>query len=200
MPSRKGNLKKTSGSVDAIAAEGSNRTERSLADAACGHRMGIATPRETERVAAAFGQIQAARPMFEPANTVCPAGVLFMLPALIAHGLLKGKQSYKNFKKGYYGLSSILLLLAYMSMSRIKSPEQLKTCKPGELGKVLGLDRVPEAKCLSAKIQPIVSPGKAGEFNRSLSQKWIAAEETAFFYVDGHVLIYHGYLATLTKK
>lgn len=48
-----------------------------------------------------------------------------------------------------------------MSLSRIKTPEQLKTCKPGELGKLLGLDRVPEAKCLRAKIGQIVEQRKA---------------------------------------
>ncbi len=123
-----------------------------------------------------------------------------MLPALLSQGLLKGKEVYENLKKGYYGLLSTLLLLAYMALSRIKTTEQLKTCKPGELGKIMGLDRVPEAKCLRAKIQQIVSQGKAQEFNRLLSRQWIKAEGTAYFYIDGHVRVYHGCQARPTKK
>jgi len=162
--------------------------------------MGIATIRETDRIAASLGEIQEALPIFEHADNVCQAGVLFMLPALLSQGLLKGKEIYQNLKKGYYGLVSTLLLLAYMSLSRIKTPEQLKTCKPGELGKLLGLDRVPEAKCLRSKIEQIVSQGKADEFNHSLSRQWIEEDETSYFYIDGHVRVYHGYQANLTKK
>jgi len=162
--------------------------------------MGIATTRESDRIAASLGDIQEALPIFEPANNVCQAGVLFMLPALLSQGLLKGKAIYHRLKKGYYGLVSTLLLLAYMSLSRIKTPEQLKTCKVGELGKLLGLDRVPEAKCLRSKIDQIVSQGKAQEFNQSLSREWIKEEGTLYFYIDGHVRVYHGYGANLTKK
>ena len=162
--------------------------------------MGIATTRESERVAAAFGQLQEASPIFEPANSVCQAGVLFLLPALLSQGLLKGKEVYRNLNKGFYGLVSTLLLLAIMALSRIKTPEQLKSCKPGEFGKILGLDRVPEAKCLRNKIQQIVSQERSQEFNRMLSRQWIETEGTAYFYIDGHVRIYHGSQANLTKK
>ena len=95
---------------------------------------------------------------------------------------------------------SILMVLAFMYLSRIKCPEQLKTCKVGELGKSLGLDRVPEAKCLRYKIDQIVSQGKATEFNEALSREWIGSEDPSFFYVDGHVRVYHGYQANLPKR
>lgn len=162
--------------------------------------MGIATTRESDRIAASLGELQEALPIFEHSDNVCQAGVLFMLPALLSQGLLKGKEIYHTLKKGYYGLVSTLLLLTYMSLSRIKTPEQLKTCKPGELGKLLGLDRVPEAKCLRSKIEQIVSQGKAGEFNHCLCRQWIEEEGTSYFYIDGHVRVYHGYQANLTKK
>jgi hypothetical protein len=162
--------------------------------------MGIATTRENERVAASVGQLQEAAPLFEQAHNVCQAGVLFLLPALLSQGLLKGQEIYGSLKKGYYGLVSTLLFLAYMALSRIKTPEQLKSCKPGEFGKIMGLDRVPEAKCLRTKIQQIVSQEKAQEFNRLLSRQWIESEGSAYFYIDGHVRIYHGSQANLTKK
>lgn len=177
----------------------SNRTERTIEDSQA--PMGVGTTREIDRVLASIGKLQEATPIFTPADNVCNAGVLFLLPALIAQGLLKGVEIYGSLKKGYYGLLSILLVLSFMFLSRIKRPEQLKNCKPGELGKVLGLDRVPEVRCLRSKIQQIVAQNKAGDFNHAISTEWISQEEHAlFFYVDGHVRVYHGNKATLTKR
>ena len=116
--------------------------------------MGIATTRAELRCQAAFGLIQQAPVEFETNDNVCNAGVLFLLPALLAQGLLKSAhQIYSPLRAGYYGLQHILLLLAFMALCRIKSPEQLKNCKPGELGKLMGLDRVPEAKRLRIKLK-----------------------------------------------
>lgn len=137
---------------------------------------------------------------FENCQNVCNAGVLFLLPALLSQGLLKGKDIYNGIIKGYYSLVHILLTLAFMALSRIKNPEQLKTYNPGEWGKILGLDRSPETKCVRTKIDNIVLMGKAREFNRVLSAEWIKDQECCFFYIDGHVRVYHGDKARLTKK
>ena len=162
--------------------------------------MGIGTARELERIECSIGQHEEARPIFEHSDNVCQAGVLFLLPSLISQGLLKGKDIYGKLKNGYYGLVSMLLVLAYMSLSRIKTPEALKLCKPGEFGKIIGLDRVPEVKCLRGKIEEIVEQNKAKEFSSILAQGWISDEQCAYFYIDGHVRVYHGDKATLTKK
>lgn len=163
--------------------------------------MGIATTRPVLRTAAAFGLLQQAPVKFEASHNVCHAGVITLLPALLAQGLLKkGEDVFHSLRAGYYGLQHILLLLAFMALCRIKSPEQLKNCKPGELGKLMGLDRVPEAKRLRIKLQQIVVQGKAKEYNLSLAKDWMADEQCVFFYVDGHVKIYHGEKATLPKK
>lgn len=135
-----------------------------------------------------------------PANNVCNAGVLFIVPALLSQGLLKASTILSPLRKGYYGLMSILLVLAFMFLSRIKCPEQLKTCKVGELGKLIGLDRVPEAKCLRSKIEQIVNQGRSDELGTALFGEWLDAEESAFFYIDGHVRVYHGSLAKLPKR
>jgi hypothetical protein len=128
------------------------------------------------------------------------AGVLIALPALISHGLLKAGEIYKPLPRGYYGFIHILLLLAYMALSRIKNPEQLKRCPPGELGKIMGIDRVPEVKCLREKLSQIVSQNRAEEFERFLSEQWISQQECLYFYIDGHVRVYNGYKANLAKK
>jgi hypothetical protein len=176
----------------------SNRTERSIADATASR--GIGTTREEDRAAASLGLLQEAEPIFDRSNNVCNAGVLFLIPALASQGLLKATKIYSQLRKGYYGLTSILLVMSFMFLNRIKCPEQLQSCKVGELGKLLGLDRVPEAKCLRHKIEQIVEQHKASEFNQVLCEEWINKEEPAFFYIDGHVRVYHGYQATLPKR
>ncbi len=46
----------------------------------------------------------------------------------------------------------VIVLLAHMALCRIKAVEQLQYQPPGELGKLLGLDRVPEVRCLRHKL------------------------------------------------
>jgi hypothetical protein len=128
------------------------------------------------------------------------AGVLFSLPALISQGLLKATDIYSSLSAGYYGFVHVLLLFAFMALCRIKNPEQLKNQPPGEWGKIIGLDRIPEVNCLRKKLSQVVSQGKAEEFGRVLSESWITEEECLYFYVDGHVRIYFGQEATLSKK
>jgi len=181
---------------------GSHRTERSVDDHYYGNRMGIAASRESERVAASLGQLPEALPLFEPANNVCQAGVLLLLPALLAQGLLTARELYGQLKKGYYGLVTVLLFLCFMALSRIKTPEQIKQCKVGEFGKLLGLDRCPETKCLRRKIEQIVAQGKAQQYNTVLFHHWLQSsdEDSFYFYIDGHVRVYHGRQANLPKK
>ena len=50
--------------------------------------------------------------------------------------------------RGYYSTLHVIVLLAHMVLCRIKAVEQLQYQPPGELGKLSGLDRVPEVRCL----------------------------------------------------
>lgn len=87
-----------------------------------------------------------------------------------------------------------------MYLCRIKNPEQLKQVSPGEFGKLLGIDRIPEAKCLRSKLKQISDQGKATQWNRSLAAEWSESDENEFYYIDGHIQVYHGHKATLGKK
>jgi hypothetical protein len=171
-------------------------------DASKAASMGIATHNEEERVAAALGKLQEVSIQFDSSIEVCKAGVLFAYPALISQGLLKAFETYQSLKKGYYGLKQIVVLLAFMALCRIKNPEQLKKCAPGELGKIMGIDRVPEVKTLRKKLKEIFAQGKAVDFSSALTRRWLEEENEThfFFYVDGHVRVYSGHQATLTKK
>ena len=149
---------------------------------------------------AAAGKLEEAVPSFSNQQSVDKAGVLFALPSLLAQGLLKYKEVYQELSKGYYGLQSTILALAFMALCRIKNPEQLKQQKVGELGALIGLDRVPETRCLREKIARIVSQHKAKEYNTVLFNYWLGDTKDFFFYVDGHVRIYYGDKANLPKK
>ena len=58
--------------------------------------MGQGCTRQSDRVAAAVGQLEQADIQFNPASDVSYAGVLFALPTLLSNGLLKGTRQYFN--------------------------------------------------------------------------------------------------------
>jgi len=128
-----------------------------------------------------------------------------MLPALLAQGLLKTKNVYHIPANHYYNLESIVLTLSFMALARIKNPEQPKQYKPGELGRIIGLDRVPEVKCLREKINLLTGQEQATRLNNLLIGHWynkdeVLSQEAAFLYIDGHVRIYYGQKANLPSK
>jgi len=164
--------------------------------------MGYATTRPLERVAAAMGELERAPIVFEAAHDIPQGGLLLALPALLAAGLLRHSLGMYALPRGYYGLSSILLLLAMMALARVKSIEQLRYVAPGEWGNLLGLDRIPEVRTLREKLQILCAEkGRAARWNTELAKAWMGlqAEAEPMFYVDGHVRVYHGSLARLPR-
>lgn len=88
-----------------------------------------------------------------------------------------------------------------MALCRIKNPEQTKQCKPGELGKVIGLDRIPEVRCLRKKIKELSDQNKSVHLGKELFRHWMPEDlDSIYLYVDGHVRIYHGSQANLPTK
>jgi hypothetical protein len=163
--------------------------------------MGYAATRTDERVAASLGLLPAASIEFSAGQDVAGGGVLLAVPALLAMGLLAHDQFYV-LPPGYYGLTSIFLLLALMALARIPSLEQLRYQAPGEWGQLLGLDRIPEVRTLREKLQILCrEAGRAAAWNTALAKQWITEEQAAepVFYADGHVRVYHGKLTALPK-
>jgi hypothetical protein len=157
--------------------------------------MGNATTRSLERVAAAMGDLESAPIQFQATCDVTGGGVLLALPALLAVGLLRYTPEMYQLPQGFYGLDSIFLLLALMALARIPSLEQLRYQAPGEWGKLLGLDRVPEVRTLRAKLKLLCQDlGRALRWNAALAKEWIAQQSATelYFYCDGHVRVYHG--------
>jgi len=164
--------------------------------------MGYATTRSLERVAAAMGMLASAPIEFQTASDVPQGGVLLALPALLAQGLLRYSSQMYQLPAGFYGLDSIFLLLGLMALARIRSLEQLRYEAPGEWGKLLGLDRIPEVRTLRAKVKLLCQDlGKAMQWNAQLAKEWMARQNDTdlYFYCDGHVRVYHGEQTALPR-
>ncbi len=133
-------------------------------------------------------------PEFSPCLDVPNGGVLLGVPALLSMGLLRRTNKYFQLPRGYYDLVSIFLLLAFMALSRLKTIESLRYCSPGEWGKLLGLDRVPEARTLRDKVKLLSRDNQAPQWAGELSRDWMGMfpETAGVLYIDGHVRVYHG--------
>ncbi len=156
--------------------------------------MGVAAENTEGRLLASLGRGGPATPQFELAADVPGAGVLTAVPALLASGLLRCSERHLALPTGYYSLPSVLLLLAVMALARLKSVERLRYSPPGEWGKVLGLDRIPEVRTLREKIGCLAQGTGAIEWSAELCQQWMqeAPLSAGVLYVDGHVRVYHG--------
>jgi len=151
--------------------------------------MGMGATNTLERMAASVGQLNAVEPSFVASLDVPNAGVLFALPALLVSGLLRHAGKYFQLPQGYYRSDSIFLLLGFMALSRIKKGEDLRYCPPGEWGKMLGLDRIPEVKTLRKKIGLLSNNDKPSQWASALSSEWMESDpdSAAILYIDGHV-------------
>ena len=170
----------------------SSKSERNVIDQKAS--IGMGATNVMERVAAMVGDISEVTIDFQGAFDVPNGGVLLSLPALLSMGLLQHTQKHFRLPNGYYGLDSIFLLMAFMALGRIKSIERLRYCPPGEWGKLLGLDRIPEVKTLRAKLKILSQEGEVSQWSADLCSQWMSAdlENAALFYIDGHVRVYHG--------
>jgi len=167
--------------------------------------MGYATTRPLERVLASCGVLTKAELVFVPADDVPQAGVLCALPALLTEGLLAHTRRLYALPPGFYPLESIFLLLALLALARCRSLEQTRYQSPGEWGKILGLDRIPEVRTLREKLAHLCQqPGQAAQWQSGLAAEWMAApaheDGLGLFYGDGHVRVYHGDLGPLPRQ
>jgi transposase len=178
----------------------SDKSTRAVEDAAA--EMGTACTRPDERVLAAFGVLDGASTRFETCRDVSFGGVLCALPALEANGLFRHIHDCLAKLHGYYSTLHVIILLAHMALCRIKAVEQLQYQPPGELGKLLGLDRVPEVRCLRHKLAALSIDDGPHKWAGLLSRDWLEAapELAGVLYVDGHVRLYHGSQTALPKR
>ena len=163
----------------------------------------MAATRVEERLLASLGRLQAAPIRFEAVSDVPKGGVLCALPALLALGLLRRSQESFSLPAGYYPLETIFLSIAFLALARVPSLEALRYEPPGEWGKLLGLDRIPEVRTLRAKLEVLCEAGQAvRQWSGQLAREWMAAqpESAGTLYIDGHVRVYNGQLTQLPRR
>jgi transposase len=189
-----------------LASVPSDKSTRSDEDRAAGDEMGIACTRPLERVLASLGKLPGgAATQFESCRDLSYGGVLCALPALIENGLFRHLLTTFPTLTGYYTTLHVILLLSYMALCRIRTVERLQYESPGELGKLLGLDRVPEVRCLRRKLTQL-SQGQDGTapdmWAGLLAKDWMEQqpELAGTLYVDGHVRLYHGHQTELPRR
>ena len=154
--------------------------------------MGKACSNLTERVLAIH--TGASCPIaFHNQTDLQHAGVLLALPALISQGLLRYENEFK-LEKVYYPTSSVFLSLAILSLLRIKTLSGVDSLPSGELGKVIGLDRIPEVKTLRTRIAQFCQKANIDKWGMTLSKNWMeeSPELSAVLYIDGHIKLYYG--------
>jgi hypothetical protein len=165
--------------------------------------MGMGATNEIARIAASLGRLNGVGIEFQACADVPYGGVLLALPALIASGLLQHTEEHFRLPKGYYTVKSIFMLIAFMALARIKVMESLRYCAPGEWGKLLGIDRIPEVKILRNKIRTLSEGGSSEGWSAQLCSDWMESsgdsEYAGYYYVDGHVRVYSGSRTLLPK-
>ncbi len=183
-------LKKNS--QDPTPTQGLTRGERNVADADSPFGMGATNV--LDRIFARLGFLNGVKPEFVHCCDVANAGVLFALPALLNNGLLDSLEEYWKLPPGYYTLQQIFLVISFLALCRIKTFEQLRYTTPGEWGKVLGIDRIPEVKTLRRKIDILSEQQNAENWSSALSKKWMESDTVSagILCVDGHTRVYHG--------
>jgi len=79
-------------------------------------------------------------------------------------------------------------------MLRSKSIEKISDEPPGELGKLIGLDRIPEIKTLRRKIAELSQNEQGKLWMGELSKQWMNmnSELAGVLYIDGHQDVYYG--------
>ena len=151
--------------------------------------------RSMDRLLAAMGLLDDALPVFACARNLPRAGVLVAIPALLASGLLStAEKIYGNLGPAFYGLRTTLLAYVLLALLRIPRPEALKEYSPGELGRIVGLDRMPEVKTLRRKLARLAALKGSYQLGYQIAQQRIAerGKVLGFLYIHGHVRAYHG--------
>src|SRR5947208_1780840 len=134
--------------------------------------------RSLDRLLAALGRLDDAQPLFAPAQNLPRAGVLLAIPALVASGLLPAAEKiYESLRPSFYGLRTTLVAYVLLALLRIRRQEALKEYSPGELGRIVGLDRMPEVNTLRRKLSQLAK--RKGSYNSARKSPGAASENAA---------------------
>ena len=181
--------------IDAVV---STKSSRSVLDDTSG--MGKSCTNELSRVLASRTGIPA-QSTFGNHFDLSHGGLLLALPSLIACGLLRHISRFEAVD-GYYTATHVFISLAFLMLLRVKKLEQADTVPAGELGRCLGLDRIPEVKTLRNRITNFCKVTDVEAWLSLLSRDWMQADKSleGALYIDGHVNLYYGQQTQMPKR
>lgn len=176
----------------------STRSSRSVLDNTSG--MGKSCTNELSRVLASNCGIPA-QSIFENHFDLSYGGLLLTLPSLLSSGLLRHIERFDSVS-GYYTSTQVFLSLAFLMLLRVNKLEQTDTVPAGELGRCLGLDRIPEVKTLRKRIALFSKMSDTEEWLSLLSREWMQRDTAmeGVLYIDGHVNLYYGKQTQMPKR
>lgn len=104
--------------------------------------------------------------------------------------------------QGYYTISSIFISQAFLALLRVKTLSQSAYTVVGELGKVMGLDRIPEVKTLRERLTLFFQRTDIHQWAGKLSRDWMrdCAIPDGIFYINGNVAVYYGHQTNMPKR
>jgi hypothetical protein len=128
-------------------------------------------------------------------------GILLSLPSLIASGLLNHTDRFSDVK-GYYSVEQVFISLSFLVLLRVRKLEQSQSIPSGELGRCIGLDRIPEVKTLRKRISSFCIATDVKAWVSDLSSQWMqhSTEAEGVLYVDGHVNLYYGSQTQMPRR
>jgi len=152
--------------------------------------------RSADRALARLGLLADAPPVFAPGKDLPWVGAFLALALLEKDPLLKvASRVFGSLGCAFYGLRTVMVTLVILALLRIKKPEPLRQHQAEGLGRVLGLDRVPEVKTLRRKLHALSQPLQGAGFLEAVARERAAGyqQPVRVVYVDGHVEVYTGH-------
>jgi len=162
--------------------------------------MGKSCSNELERVLASkIGCC--ATTLFSNHLDLSHGGLLLAVPALLACGLLRYISRFERVT-GYYTATHVFISLIFLILLRINKLERSGSIPSGELGRCMGLDRIPEVKTLRSRIADFCKTTDVKEWASQLSGDWMKVDDRleGVLYIDGHVNLYYGYQVEMPKR
>jgi hypothetical protein len=184
--------------AEPVNAPGSTKSFRSILDNESG--MGKSCTDAVSRVLASCAGIPA-QSTFGSHLDLGHGGLLLTIPSLIACGLLRHIDRFESIS-GYYTATHVFISLSFLMLLRVNKLEQTDTVPVGELGRCLGLDRIPDVKTLRGRIAQFCQVTNVEEWMGLLSRDRMQVDEAleGVLYVDGHVNLYYGSQTQMPKR
>ena len=176
----------------------STKSSRAVQDNNSG--MGKSCSNELERVLASKTGLSATTEFGNHVD-LSHGGLLMVLPSLLACGLLRYVSRFAGVT-GYYTATHVFISLVFLMLLRKTKLEQSDCVEVGELGRCMGLDRIPEVKTLRSRIANFCNVTDVEEWASQLSSDWMQADDDlkGVLYIDGHVNLYYGHQVRMPKR